>query len=250
MQSSINNWATGWNNFIGGQGGGQGGGNPYAGILADYMKTMEANYGAQSRADAASRDAAIRRSIISYGAVPDFAKLGIGDKTLGFLKGAVNDKTRQLAQQNTAEGTSVSARMAHANQIANRRIPALNAGRGILHSGQTGADLGEQALNYKIQGFDTLNQMLGNIEGTVGNFLSAERARQEAMANARLQAAMAAIGTWGGGIANQGGGFAPSTGTVQSTSPGGVYYNPFAPTTSRNQRGKTVGWGNYAGGRI
>lgn len=179
---------------------GGGGGNPYSGILNEFLNSSKARFGAQSAADAASRDAAIQRAIISYGQVPDFGKLGISGQTLGYLQGALSDKVKQLAEQNTKEGTSVYARQAHANDIANRRIPATLAGRGMLHSGQTGADLGEQAQNYKIQSFDTLNELLGSVEGTVGNFLAAERARQEALAQAELQAQMAAYQNYGGDV--------------------------------------------------
>lgn len=177
---------------------GGGGGNPYGGILSEFLNASKARFGAQSAADAASRDAAIQRAIISYGQVPDFEKLGIGEQTLGYLKGAMSDKVKQLAEQNTKEGTSVYARQAHANDVANRKIPATLAARGLLRSGQTGYDLGEQAQNYKIQGFDTLNELLGGIEGTVSNFLNAERARQEALAQAELQAQMAAYSAYGG----------------------------------------------------
>ena len=247
VMGDINRMAQGWNNQAIGWGwpGAQqgGGGNPYAGILADYLNTMRANYSAESKADAATRDAAIRRAVISYGDVPDFAKLGISDQTRGFLGKAINDKVRELAAQNTAEGTSVSARIKHANEVANRRIPANLAGRGLLHSGQTGSDLREQALNFKIQGFDTLNEMLSNIEGSVGGFLAAERARKMALAQAEMQAAMAAIGDWGGSVANQGGaGFIPPT----------VNTNPAGGSSGGNRRsGNRIMATRYIpGGRI
>jgi hypothetical protein len=177
-----------------------GGGNPYSGILNEYLQGAKARFAGDSGADAASRDAAIRRYVISYGQVPDFDKLGISGDALGFMKGAVDDKTRGLAEQNTKEGTSIYARGERANMLANRRIPAALAARGMLRSGQTGADLGDQAQAHKIQGFDTLNEMLGGIEGTVGNFLNAERERANRLAELELQAQMNAAGDWGGDV--------------------------------------------------
>jgi len=175
-----------------------GGGNPYSGLLNEFLNSSKARFAADSAADAASRDAALRRYIISYGQVPDFDKLGISKEARGFLEKALDAKTRELAENNTKEGTSVFARTQRANEVANRKIPAQLAARGMLRSGQTGYDLGEQAQNYKIQSFDQLNEMLGGVEGTVGNFLQAERARADALAQAELQAQMAAYSNYGG----------------------------------------------------
>lgn len=178
-------------------GGGGGGGNPASGILADYLNQMRTQFGAQSKEDAASRDAALRRMVISYGAVPDFAAQGIDPRTMGFLKSAITPDIMKLAQQNTDQGTSVVARLMHDNALANRRIPAVLAGRGLLHSGQTGSDLAEQALNYKTQGFDTLNNMLNQATGVIGNYLQAERDRQMQLAQMEMNAAMQAWQGWG-----------------------------------------------------
>lgn len=184
---------------MGGPGGPGGpGGNPYAGILNEYLNSAKANFAAQGAADAASRDAALRRFVISYGQVPDFAALGISPQMQGFLKGAINQTVRDLAAKNEAEGTSIHARTLAANAKANRLIPAQLAARGMLRSGQTGADLAEQAQQFKITNFDQLNELLGGMEGTVGNFLMAERARQDALAQAELQAQMLAAQQWGG----------------------------------------------------
>lgn len=231
---------------------GGGGGNPYAGLLNEFLNSSKARFSADSAADAASRDAALRRYVISYGQVPDFDSLGISDSARGFLGKALDPKTRSLAEKNTAEGTSVFARTKRANDVANRRIPANLAARGMLHSGQTGSDLQDQAQNYKIQGFDQLNEMLGGVEGTVGNFLQAERARADALAQAELQAQMAAYGNYGGDMYKDPP-YNPNNPALQgqSTRPGGggrSFFNPFAPTRSRAQQAKRVG--GIFGGRI
>ncbi len=187
-----------------------GGGNPYAGIINDYLNQTKANFGAQSAADAASRDAALRRYVISYGTVPDFNSLGISDSAKGFWEKAIDANTQALAAKNEAEGTSIHARMENENKVANRRIPAQLAARGLLRSGQTGSDLRDQAQAHKIRGFDTLNEMLQGVEGTVGSFLNAERERQMALAEAEMNARMQAMGDWGGDMYGDGGGLMPN----------------------------------------
>ena len=193
-------------------------GNPYAGLLDSYMGQMRADTGAQSVADKAGRDAAIKRFLVSYGEVPDFASMGLSDAAKSVLGGLGGD-IRDLAARNTAEGTSVKARMDAANLQAQRKIPANLAGRGLLRSGQTGYDLGQQAQQNKNANFDVLNEMLGNIEGTVSNFAQAEAARARALADAELQAAMAAQGDYGGDIYGDdwyGGGTSPA---IQAMAP-------------------------------
>lgn len=173
--------------------------NPYAGLLDSYMSQMRADTGAQSIADKAARDAAIKRFLVSYGEVPDFGSIGLSDAAKSVL-GSLGGDIGALAAKNTAEGTSVKARLDQANAIQQRKIPANLAGRGLLRSGQTGYDLGQQQMQNKQANFDVLNEMLGNIEGTVSNFAQAEAARARALADAELQAAMAAQGDYGGDI--------------------------------------------------
>lgn len=197
--------------------------NPYAGLIGGMpdLSALESVYKAQSADDAAARDAALRRLVISYGQMPDFNSLGISDKAKGFLSGALNDEVRQLAANAENEGVSVHARQAKANEVANRKIPALLAGRGLLRSGQTGYDLNEQAQNYKNQQYDTLNELLSNVEGTVGNFLAAERQRQLALAEARMQAAWNAFQNWGDYSIQQQPQYAPGPQLVSTQIPGG-----------------------------
>jgi hypothetical protein len=182
-----------------GAGGAGGGGGNYGGLIGTSpdLSGLEAEFAASSKADAASRDASLRRLMISYGQLPDFSALGISDSAKGFLSNALNQQSRDLAAKAEAEGVSIHARQAKDNMVSNRRIPASLAGRGLLRSGQTGYDLGEQAQNYKITQYDTLNELLGNVEGTVGGFLSAERERAIALAQARIQAAWDAQSNYG-----------------------------------------------------
>ena len=199
FRNSANQALTLGRNLFAGQGANFGGGANYDGLIGGStdLSGMEAQMGAQSAADAASRDAALRRFIVSYGSLPDFSQLGISGDALGYLKGAMDPKTQELAANAEKEGLSIHARQAKDDADQRRRIPALLAGRGLLRSGQTGYDLGEQAQAYKTTQYDTLNELLGNIEGTVGSFQQAERDRQMNLAMARMQAASDAFGNWG-----------------------------------------------------
>ena len=177
--------------------------NPYSDLISSFLNQTRADLQADSVADAAGRDASLRRLIISYGDAPDLDKLGISKDAAGFLKGVLDEKTKGLARQNTEEGTSIKARLDRENMLAQRRIPAALAARGVLRSGQTGSDLGDQQLAYKQRGFDTLNELLGSAEGTVGSFLNAERERQRALAEAEQEAAFRAQDVWGDSYLDQ-----------------------------------------------
>jgi hypothetical protein len=186
-------------NLFSGLGGHFGSNNPYAGLIGGSadLSGIEAEMAAQGKADAAGRDAALRRFIVSYGSLPDFSQLGISGDALGYLKKAMDPKTQELAANAEKEGLSVHARQAHDDMVSRRQIPSQLAARGLLHSGQTGYDLGQQAQNYKTTQYDTLNELLGNIEGTVSSYQQAERDRQMQLAMARMQAASDAFGNWG-----------------------------------------------------
>lgn len=160
------------------------------------LSAMKAQFAAGSAADAASRDAALRRLVISYGQMPDLASLGISGNAAGFLKSAINDQVRALAAKNEAEGTSVHARQQKEAAVAQRRVPAFLAGRGLLRSGQTGVDLADVAQQAKNQQFDTLNELLGNIENTTSSFLAAERDRAMQLAMMEMQAAQQQYGLY------------------------------------------------------
>lgn len=179
--------------------------NPYAGILADYMNQMRADFGAQASAEKGDAINRIRQYIISYGGSPNFDQFGgLGKDAQGFLKEALDPRTVALAKKAEEEGVSSHARMSRANEIANRRIPSQLAARGILRSGQTGADLAEQALTYKQQGYDMLNELMGGVTGTVRGYQEAERERQRQLAQMEMEAAFQAAQDWGDSYFDQG----------------------------------------------
>lgn len=220
------------------------GGDPYGGLIGGMpdLSALEAQYGAMDRDAAAARDAAIRRLVVSYGAPPDFANMAISDQARGFLKNALDAKTLELAQNAEKEGVSVHARQAKDDMVSRRRIPAILAGRGLLRSGQTVSDLSDQAQTYKNLQYDTLNELLGNVEGTVGAYIQGKRDRELALAQARIQAAWDAQGAWGDypniddpvATGPSGAGRSPAAGVVQRPGRGGYPLTRTGPLSRQN----------------
>lgn len=172
--------------------GGGGRGNAYADLINRMLTQQRSDLAGEGAADAAGRDAAIKRILVSYGAAPDVS--GLGGEAQGILGGLLKDQGLQdLIAKNTAEGTSIKARQEQANVIAQRQIGQGVARKGLLHSGETGYQQGQQEMAHKQTAFDTLSQALGEIEGSVGTFAANERARQRQLADYENQAAMAAF---------------------------------------------------------
>lgn len=171
--------------------------NPYAGILGDYLAQARADAAAESGAQKGSMIDALRNYAISYGAAPDFSAMGgLGKDAQGYWKQAWDPRTQELARKAEEEGISSHARLSHQNDIEMRRIPAMLAARGMLQSGQTTADFGEQSQNYKNQGYDMLSELMSGITGSVQNFQEAERARQRQLADLEMQIAMQQAANW------------------------------------------------------
>lgn len=173
-----------------------------------------ADLSAQGVSDAASRAAAIQRALIQFGIVPDFAssaqKLGLSGEALGYLNQDVNDRTRQLAQANTQEGLSLTARLAKAHTDAVRNIRNQLAARGIIRSGETPYQLGEEANQYKISTNDATQQLLDYLTGAIGAFTQSERQRRQQLAQYLSDAASRQLGLLGDTSAGAGGGGAPA----------------------------------------
>ena len=181
---------------------GGGGGGGASGILGDYLNQMRADASADSNADRGGMINNLRQAIISYGLAPDYSALGADAQ--GYLKEALDPNTLDLAAKNEKEGISSHARLGHENALAVRRIPAVLAGRGLLRSGQTGSDLGEQAQTFKNQGYDMLSALMQGITGSIGQYQEAERQRQRALADAEREAAMGAYSDYSDSYMDQG----------------------------------------------
>ncbi len=183
-------------NAFAGLGGSQGN---YGGLIGGMpdLSGMEAAMAAMDRDSEASTIAALRRLAVSYGAPDQFSNMAMSDQAKGFMKRALDAQTLELARKAAEEGVAVHARQSKDDAVMRRRIPATLAGRGLLRSGQTVSDLSDQAQNYKNLQYDTLNELLGNVEGSVGSYIQGKRERELALAQARIQAAWDAQKVWG-----------------------------------------------------
>lgn len=163
----------------------------YGALLGQYMAPVEADARAEGIADRASRNAGFRRAAIQFGELPDVQgiaqALGLNLSDLGDVFGS---DTAKLAQGNTQAGTSTVARLGEAHQDAVRGITNALASRGILRSGETGFQQGRENLNYTRAQYDARNQLLDYLSGLQSGFVNAQRQRQQALAQARLAAAL------------------------------------------------------------
>lgn len=200
----------------GGGGGGFGGGSfDYSGLINSdaLLGQQKTDLAADSVSDASSRASAIQRALVQWGLIPDFFnsanKLGLNSDTLGYLKSDVTDRTRQLAEANTKEGLSLSARInkAHTDQI--RAIKNALAARGMAGSGEMGYQLGEEAQQHKQGMTDAEQQTLGYITGAINAFAQAEKDRKRQLAEYMMAAAerqRGLLGDAGGSGGGAGGG--------------------------------------------
>lgn len=164
--------------------------NEYQALLNSMMEQQRADARSESVADAASRDAVIKRLFASYGDIPELA--GLSAESQGVLPGILTPELAELARQNTAAGTSIKARMAEADMLRRRQASSGRARSGTLRSGATGEDERRNALLAKTQNFDVMSELLQNVEGAVGGFASNERQRQRMLAQQEQENAMRA----------------------------------------------------------
>lgn len=138
----------------------------------------------QTEADAAQLAAGVRRSLIDFGAVPDLG----GAPWAAYA----DDLTRKLAEESTKSGISVMARLQEENQRRNRRIRDVLAARGLLSSGETGYQLGEEAMRFKRSAYDASRQLLDYLSGAYAAFAQRESERQFGLLQAQQEAAQRA----------------------------------------------------------
>jgi hypothetical protein len=162
----------------------QQGTGPYGNLQDDPLfRQLNADLSAQGIQDLAGAQAATRRGLVLFGEVPT-----LDDK---FLPSSwVDEPTRQLAQQNTASGMSIVARLAKANKDAIRSYKNMLAARGALQSGELGHRAGEEDLRYRSAQYDARQQLTDYLAGIQSALANAERQR----AGQRAAGAEAAAG--------------------------------------------------------
>jgi hypothetical protein len=158
------------------------------------LQQSESLLGAQGVANQAQRDAVFQTGFEQYGATPDLVAAA---KSLGLsasdLQGIITPTIQKLAADNTAAGTSTTARLAANDAKATQGIENALAARGIFRSGETGYQLGQEHQAYTNSEFDALQKLFANLSQAQGGYLSAEQQRLEAIAQALSDAANRAL---------------------------------------------------------
>lgn len=157
--------------------------------MADpFVQQLEALLKAQSASDAATRKANINRAIIDYGALPDFSASPFQSQFMS----DIDPITGQLAAANTQSGVSQLARLNRAHETNQLRIPDTMAARGILFSGETGYQLGEENLRHTQAVYDTTRGLTDYISGALAAYQQSEQGRSLQLLEARQQASVRA----------------------------------------------------------
>lgn len=155
---------------------------------ANLLQTQK-DLAAQGLTDLTGRNNAFNRAIVGFGAVPDFNQ---AQKTLGLNLGDVlGPDTAQLAQGNEF---STQANLGHAHIQAVQNIRKALASRGLLRSGETGYQLGEENRQYGQAQYDSTQKLLDYLAGAQQAYAEAEKQRTAQTTQAREAATTRQIG--------------------------------------------------------
>ncbi len=189
---------------------GVGGGIP-AGLagfpgLAEEIARINASGGTNQ----AQLTALIRRYLIQYGAVP----ANLNSALTGDANAAVDQLTRDLAQQATQGGVSTTAqRLRSYNQERNQGV-ANAAEHGLARSGATGQAIRESFGNFQRGTYGDLQSLMDQLGQGYQTFLGQQDALRQQSSQALKDALQGQIGGVGSGqIAVGGGGAAPKAPT-------------------------------------
>lgn len=137
----------------------------YTGLAHATPEWVTGNVDIQGQRDRSTLTAAeqIRQQLASFGIIPDEFK-----DTYGW----VNPETRQLAQQNTAAGTSTFARLQQAFADAALKSKRTLAARGAARSGENAYSIQQNALAQRQQYADAVGQLLNANRGVYNQYTS------------------------------------------------------------------------------
>lgn len=146
-------------------------------LAADQIyQQLLRNSAAESVQDKEGMLSAWKRAMINFGEIPSdmsFMPGGLGE--------ALDPGVRDLIAKNTKEGLSVLARLNKAYSDRQMNITNNLAARGIIGSGETGYQYGENALANKQGQYDARQRLLDVLLGAENSWIQAERARQAAL---------------------------------------------------------------------
>lgn len=140
---------------------------------------FRADLSAQDISEAAQAAARAQQAFIGFGEVPNLPQ-GLFDPIFGT---ASDTATSQLASKNTEEGLSLLARIQKQRADVQQRIIDQLTGRGILRSGETGYQLGQNGLAYKQAQFDARQKLMDYLNGILQQVTSARGERQRDLAS-------------------------------------------------------------------
>ena len=141
-------------------------------------------------ANASQRDALMQTALVNFGGNVDMnavAKtLGVDPSSLSNLDPAT---VQALAHQNDVAGTSTQSRLDAANTLATRGIKnALNA-RGLLNSGETGYQLGQQQQSYTQAQYDARQKLTDYMTQYQQGYLTGQQQLNQSLSTAASSAA-------------------------------------------------------------
>lgn len=187
------------------------------------LKQIQADLAASGVADLGSRNAAINRYLVGFGAVPD---VNAASKSLGIDLGqAVDPTTAALAQENPY---STEANLSKSHTDALRQIRQGLAARGGLRSGELGFQLGKENTAYGQAQSDATQKVLDLIAGVQAAYTDAQRQAQAQLNDAAMTTAGRVADLYpatGSQVATYDAGASAAAGAHVYKGPDGRYYN-------------------------
>jgi hypothetical protein len=182
------------------------------------FQQLQQQLASQGIANQEQANSQARSALIEFGGVPTLSGSQLSLVGPNY-NGYSNPEVRQLADQNTAAGTSTQARLTQAHDDAVRQLKNALAARGLLHSGETGFELNRENQAYTQANYDATQQLVDYLAGVQSALSQAQQqqaaqlaqAAQAAYANqlALAQNQQASAPSGGSGAPSSGGGGAP-----------------------------------------
>jgi len=154
------------------------------------LQSAEAALAGSQGADQNALGANFANAYETFGKPIDLASLA---SSLGMSQADIQNylgpDAQKIAQENTAAGTSTTARLDQANTNAIRSIMANLNKRGMLNSGEAGYQLDQQNLGYRQAQSDAYSKFLGYLQQYQQGYLAAQQQRATSLADAINSAA-------------------------------------------------------------
>lgn len=155
-----------------------------------YSQTA-ANLSAQGIGDAATRDAGIRQALVQFGSVPDLSSLGLDSNSPLYqsLFGAVDQNTRNSAQDLTNAGLSTEAQLSTEHNTNLGNLLDQMAAHGTVRSGATGVGTTLENQAYAGKQFSATQSLLSYLTGLQQAFAQSQSGEQNQLSQAAQDAA-------------------------------------------------------------